>query len=41
MVFSIVLHARREGEGRNIAFNAILGVTAALLAYGRIVVAPL
>ena len=41
MVFAIVLHARREGEGRNIAFNAILGVIAAAIAYGRFLVAPL
>lgn len=41
MLFAIVLHARREGEGRNITFNAILGVIAGLVAYGRFVVAPL
>jgi hypothetical protein len=41
MVLAIVLHARREGEGRNIVLNAILGVIAALVAYGRFVVAPL
>ena len=41
MVFAIVLHARREGEGRNIVLNAILGLIAALVAYGRFLVAPL
>ena len=40
MVLAIVLHARRPGEGRNIVLNAILGVIAALAAYGRFVVAP-
>ena len=41
MAFAIVFHAPREGEGRNIVLNAILGVMAALIAYGRFVVAPL
>src|SRR6266511_1060960 len=40
MVLAIVLHARRPDEGRNIVFNAILGAIAALVAYGRFVVAP-
>lgn len=40
MVLAVVLHARRPGEGRNIAFNVILGVIAALIAFGRFVVAP-
>ncbi len=41
MVFAIVLHARRPDEGRNIVLNAVLGILAALIAYGRFVVAPL
>ena len=40
MVLAIVLHARRPDEGRNIIGNLILGVIAALVAYGRFVVAP-
>jgi uncharacterized membrane protein len=40
MVLAIVLHARRQGEGRNIIGNAILGAIATLIAYGRFVVAP-
>jgi uncharacterized membrane protein len=40
MVLAIVLHARRPDEGRNIIGNAILGAIAALIAYGRFVVAP-
>ncbi len=41
MAFAIVLHARRPDEGRNVVVNAILGVIAALIAYGRFVIAPL
>jgi uncharacterized membrane protein YphA (DoxX/SURF4 family) len=40
MVLAIVLHARRQGEGRNIIGNAILGAMATLIAYGRFVIAP-
>jgi hypothetical protein len=40
MGLAVVLHARRPGEGRNIVFNVILGVIAALIAHGRFVVAP-
>jgi hypothetical protein len=40
MVLAIVLHARRPDEGRNIILNVILGAIAALVAYGRFVVAP-
>ena len=40
MVLAIMLHTRRQGEGRNIIGNAILGVIAALVAYGRFVIAP-
>jgi uncharacterized membrane protein YphA (DoxX/SURF4 family) len=40
MLLAIVVHARRPGEGRNIVVNVILGVFAALVAYGRFVVAP-
>jgi len=41
MVLAIVLHARRPDEGRNIIGNVILGAIAALVAYGRFVIAPL
>lgn len=41
MLFAAVLHARRPGEVPNIVINAVLGVIAALVAYGRFVVAPL
>jgi putative oxidoreductase len=41
MVLAIVFHARRPGEGQNIVLNLILGVIAALVAFGRIIVAPL
>lgn len=41
MVLAIVLHARRRGEGSSIIFNVILGTLAALVAWGRFVVAPL
>ena len=41
MAFATTLHARRAGEGRNIVLNAVLGVIAALVAYGRFVIAPL
>ncbi len=40
MALAAVLHARRAGEGRNIVVNLILGVIAALIAYGRFVVSP-
>ena len=40
MVFAIVFHARRGHEVPNIAFNAILGVLAAIIAYGRSVLEP-
>jgi crotonobetainyl-CoA:carnitine CoA-transferase CaiB-like acyl-CoA transferase len=40
MAIAAVYHLRRSGEGQNIALNVILGVVAALVAYGRIVVAP-
>lgn len=41
MVLASAFHLRRPGEGRNIVLNAILGTIAALVAYGRFVVAPL
>ena len=41
MLFAIVFHARRSGEGPNIVFNAILGVVALAIAYGRFVIEPL
>jgi uncharacterized membrane protein len=40
MGLAVVLHARRPGEGMNIVFNVLLGAIAALVAYGRFVVAP-
>jgi uncharacterized membrane protein len=40
MVLAIVFHARRPNEGRNIVLNLILGAIAALVAYGRFVIAP-
>jgi hypothetical protein len=40
MVFAIVFHARREGEVPNIVFNAILGILALAVAYGRLVLEP-
>jgi len=39
MVFAIVFHARR-GELPNIALNAILGLLAAFVAWGRFVAVP-
>jgi len=39
MIFAMVFHARR-GEMTNIAFNAILGVVALAVAYGRFFVEP-
>jgi hypothetical protein len=41
MAAAAVYHARRPGEGRNIVLNVILLVMALVIAYGRIVVAPL
>jgi DoxX-like protein len=39
MVLAIAFHARRA-EGQSIVLNAILGVVAALVAYGRFIIAP-
>jgi uncharacterized membrane protein YphA (DoxX/SURF4 family) len=41
MVFAVVFHLRRSREGSNALFNAVLGLLAAAVAYGRFVVAPL
>ena len=41
MALAAVFHLRRPGEGQNIVLNAILGVLALAVAYGRFVVAPL
>lgn len=41
MLFAILFHARRSGETPNIAFNAILGVLALAVAYGRFIIEPL
>ena len=40
MILAAAFHARRPGEGPNIVFNLVLGAIAALIAYGRFVVAP-
>jgi uncharacterized membrane protein YphA (DoxX/SURF4 family) len=40
MAFAIVFHARRPGEVSNIAFNAILGVVAVIVAVGRFLIEP-
>jgi hypothetical protein len=40
MVLAAIFHLRRPGEGQNIVLNAILGILAVLVAYGRFVVAP-
>lgn len=40
MVFAIVFHARRPGEGPNIVFNVVLLVLALAVAIGRFVVEP-
>jgi predicted transporter len=41
MVFGAVFHVRRPDETRNVTTNLVLGAIAALVAYGRFVVAPL
>ena len=41
MVFAIVFHARRSGEGANITFNVALGVVALVIAVGRFTIEPL
>jgi putative oxidoreductase len=41
MVFAIVFHARRGGEGQNIALNVVLLAVALFIAIGRTFVAPL
>ncbi len=40
MVFAAVFHLRRDGEAMNAAMNIVLGVLAAFVAYGRLVLAP-
>ena len=40
MVFAIIFHARRR-EFPNIALNAILGLLAAFVAWGRFIAFPL
>ena len=40
MVFAAIFHARRPGEVPNIVFNAVLGVVAGFIAYGRLVLEP-
>jgi hypothetical protein len=41
MVLAIAFHARRPGEAPNIVINAVLGVVALVVAYGRFVLQPL
>ena len=41
MALAVVYHLRRPVEGPNVVLNVVLGVLAALVAYGRFVVAPL
>lgn len=41
MILAALFHVRRPGEGRNIATNVVIGLFAALVAYGRFVIAPL
>jgi crotonobetainyl-CoA:carnitine CoA-transferase CaiB-like acyl-CoA transferase len=36
MILAAIFHARRPGEATNIAFNLVLGVVAAFIAWGRI-----
>lgn len=40
MVLAAIFHLRRPDEARNVTLNVILGVLAAVVAYGRFVVAP-
>ena len=40
MALAVAHHARRRGEGQNIVLNLTLGIIAALIALGRLVVAP-
>jgi uncharacterized membrane protein len=40
LVFAAAFHLRREGEGRNAAFNLLSAVLIAFVAYGRLVLAP-
>ena len=40
MVFAVVFHLRRDGEGMNVVPNLILGALAVIVAYGRLVLAP-
>jgi hypothetical protein len=40
MLCAAVFHSRRAGERQNVTFNVVLGAVAALVAYGRFVVAP-
>jgi VIT1/CCC1 family predicted Fe2+/Mn2+ transporter len=41
MVFVAAFHLRRTDEGPNVVLNVVLGVMAALVAYGRFIAAPL
>jgi hypothetical protein len=40
MCLPAVTHARRPAESANIVLNVILGVVAAVIAFGRLVVSP-
>jgi uncharacterized membrane protein YphA (DoxX/SURF4 family) len=41
MVFAVVFHARRPGEGPNIAFNVVLCTVALVVAVGRFLLEPI
>lgn len=41
MIFAAIFHARRSAEGRTIAANLVIGLLAALVAFGRFFIAPL
>src|SRR5437879_911828 len=40
MILAAIFHLRRSGEGQNTVTNVVLGLLAALVAYGRFVIAP-
>jgi hypothetical protein len=40
MILATIFHVRRPGEGQNAILNIVLGLLAAFVAYGRLVIAP-
>lgn len=40
MVLAAIFHARRPGEMPNLVLNVVLGLVAAFIAYGRLVLVP-